>query len=178
MLGFHRARSWIGAPRRREMGEAMSMILRGLLLIGLLAGSVMTARAEDRGTADEAKAMVAKAIELYREKGSNSFSIINKGAASGFRDRDLYVYVFSGGIQPKARIVANPVDRKLIGVNVDQLKDADGNQYGLDMLGRARPTGVWIDYKWLDPRTKKVEQRSNWVVAYGGYIFVCGITKS
>ena len=39
----------------------MSMILRGLLLIGLLAGSVMTARAEDHGTADEAKALVAKA---------------------------------------------------------------------------------------------------------------------
>ena len=46
------------------------------------------------------------------------------------------------------------------------------------MLGRARPAGVWVDYKWLDPRTKKIEQRSNWVVAYGGYIFVCGITKS
>jgi len=160
------------------MGETMSMILRGLLLIGLLAGSVMTARAEDSRTADEAKAMVAKAIELYREKGSTSFSIINKGAASGFRDRDLYVYVFSGGILPHARIVAHPVDRKLIGVNVEQLKDADGNQYGLDMLSRARPTGVWVDFKWVDPRTKKVEQRSNWVVAYGGYIFVCGITKS
>jgi cytochrome c len=159
------------------MGETMSVILRGLLFIGLLAGSLAAARAEDHGTADEAKALVAKAIELYREKGPPSFSIINKGAASGFRDRDLYVYVFSGGTLAHARIVAHPIDRKLIGVNVEKLKDAGGNEYGLDMLGRARPNGVWVDFTSLDPRTKKVEQKSNWVVAYGGYIFVCGISK-
>jgi hypothetical protein len=35
---------------------------------------------------------------------------------------------------PHAKIVAHPVDRKLIGVKVEQLKDADGNQYGLDTI--------------------------------------------
>jgi len=159
------------------MGDTMGVFLRGLLIIGILAGTATAVRAEDRGTADEAMAMVAKAIALYREKGPSSFSTINKGAASGFRDRDLYVYVFAGGILPHARIVANGLDRKLIGVNIGTLKDADGNEYGLDMLSRARPTGVWVDYKWLDPRSKKIEQRSNWVVSYGGYNFVCGIVK-
>jgi cytochrome c len=156
----------------------MGVFVRGLLFVGILAGLVATARAEDRGTADEAKAMVAKAIALYRDKGPPSFSIINKGAASGFRDRDLYVYVFSAGTSPHARIVAHPIDRKLIGTYIKTLTDADGNPYGLDMLNLARPTGVWIDYKWLDPRTRKVEQKSNWVVFYGGYIFVCGIYKT
>ena len=155
----------------------MGVILRGLLIIGILAGAVVAAQAEDRGTAEEAKAMVAKAIALYREKGPPSFSIINKGMASGFRDRDLYVYVFSGGTLPHAKIVADPIDRKLIGANVETLKDAEGNEYGLDMLSRARPTGVWVDFKWLDPQTKKIEQKSNWVVSYGGYNFVCGIFK-
>ena len=42
MLRFGRGRRGFGALHRREMGETMSMILRGLLLIGLLAGSVMT----------------------------------------------------------------------------------------------------------------------------------------
>ena len=155
----------------------MGVILRGLLIIGLLAGAAMAVQAEDHGTADEAMALVAKAIALYREKGPESFSIINKGTATGFRDRDLYVYVFAGGTQPHARIVANPLDRRMIGVNVEQLKDAEGNEYGLDMLSRARPTGVWVDYKWRDPQTKKIVQRSNWVVSYGGYNFVCGVDK-
>ena len=155
----------------------MRVILRGLLLIGLLAGSAAAARAQDSGTAEQAQAMVAKAIALYREKGPPAFSIINKGTATGFRDRDLFLYVFSGGTAPHAKIVAHSIDRKLIGTKVDTLLDADGNEYGLEMLSRGRPSGVWVDFKWRDPRTGKVVQKSNWVVAYGGYNFVCGIEK-
>ena len=83
--------------------------------------------------------MVAKAVELYREKGPVSVSAINKGAADGFRDRDLCVYVFSGGTEPEARIAAHAVDTKLIGMNIGKLRDTDANQLGLDRLARARP---------------------------------------
>jgi len=62
-------------------------LLAGALAAMLLIGVQSNAIAGTYGTMDEAKAMVTKAIELYRDKGSNSFSIINKGTASGFRDR-------------------------------------------------------------------------------------------
>jgi hypothetical protein len=58
-------------------------------------------RAEQHGTAADAKAMVAKAIGLYKTKGTASFDTMNKGETTGFRQGDIYIFVFSTGAQPK-----------------------------------------------------------------------------
>ena len=151
----------------------MMGILRTLLVIGLLAGGMAGAAAEERGTADEAKAMVARAIALYREKGAaEAFAIMNR-PDGGFRDHDLYIFAYG----PDRKVVVQANDATRIGLDADSVKDVDGKAYGTESLAAATPDGVWVDYRRLNPATGKVERKSSWLVRVDGYVFGCGIYK-
>ena len=50
-----------------------------------------TAFAADHGTADEAKAMLTKAVAALKADKAKTLDMINKGEG-GFLDRDLYVF--------------------------------------------------------------------------------------
>ncbi len=153
--------------------------LLGFLALLASAGSGLLlpahARAEERGTPDEAKEMVASAIALYRAEGKAAFDIMNKGAATGFLRGDLYIFVSETG--PDGRVVVQAFDNGRIGLRVDDIKDADGKPFGREMRERATPEGVWVDYSRIDPITKKDQPKSSWVVRYGDFFFGCGIYK-
>jgi cytochrome c len=153
--------------------------LLGFLGLFACAGGTMAsalARAEERGTPDEAKEMVASAIALYRAEGKAAFDIMNRGAATGFLRGDLYIFVSEAS--PDGKVVVQAFDNGRIGLRVDDIKDADGKPFGREMRERATPEGVWVDYSRMDPITKKDQAKSSWVVRYGDYIFGCGVYKS
>jgi cytochrome c len=134
------------------------------------------AGAAERGIAEEAKEMVAKAVALFNEKGEAAFDDINGGEK--FRHKDLYVFVHSFG--PDATVVAYggpavsppPLGRKSV-----DIKDADGKPIGQMFQELATGEGTWVDYRWMNPTTKTPEQKSSWLMRAGGYIFGCGIYK-
>jgi signal transduction histidine kinase len=136
-------------------------------LVGLL--QPLDLQAADRGTAAEAQALVAKAVALYKSKGVAAFKTMN-APKGGFRDRDLYVFVIA-----KDGTVRVHLDPKVVGTSITPLKDVDGFKFGAAMLAKATAKGVWVKYKWLNPRSGKVEAKSSWVVRQGGYVFGCGI---
>jgi hypothetical protein len=152
---------------------------RTVMVLGiacLTAAHVGLVRAAERGTAEEAKAMVAKAVALFKEKGVAAFDVINGGGT--FRMKDLYVFVHSSG--PDATVVAYggpPVDPPPLGRKSVDIKDADGKPIGQMFQDRATPEGTWVDYRWMNPATKTPEQKSSWLVRAGDYIFGCGIYK-
>jgi hypothetical protein len=148
----------------------------GLGLFCLTAGRAGLAAAAERGTAEEAKDLVAKAVALFKEKGVAAFDDINGGKE--LRNKDLYIFVHSSG--PAATVVAYggpPVDPPPVGRKSVDIKDADGKPIGRMFQELAKPEGRWVDYRWMNPTTKKPEQKSSWVVRDGGYIFGCGIYK-
>ena len=151
----------------------MKGLLGAVLVIGLLAGGLTSAAAEDRGTADEAKAMVARAIGLYREKGAAAAFAIMNSPDGGFRDHDLYIFAYG----PDRKVVVQAADPTRIGLDGDSVRDADGKPYGTESMAAATPEGVWVDYKRANPATGKVEQKSSWLVRVDGYVFGCGIYK-
>jgi cytochrome c len=148
----------------------------GLGLAYLTAACAGLATAAERGTAEEAKEMVAKAVALFNEKGEAAFDDINGGEK--FRYKDLYVFVHSFG--PDAKVVAYggpavkppPLGRKSVDV-----KDADGKPIGQMFQELATSDGTWVDYRWMNPTTKMPEEKSSWVIRDGDYIFGCGIYK-
>jgi cytochrome c len=151
----------------------MPGIMRALLVIGLLAGGLANADAAERGTAEEAKAMVAWAIALYREKGAaEAFAIMNR-PDGGFRDRDLYVFAYG----PDRKVVVQAADATRIGLDAEAVRDADGKYYGKESLAAATPQGVWVDYRRANPANGQIEQKSSWLVRVDGYVFGCGIYK-
>jgi cytochrome c len=151
----------------------MALMLRFALLAALVVAGLGGARAEDRGTAAEAQALVAKAIQLYQDKGAKAaFAAINK-RNGGFRDRDLYVFV----IGPDHKVKAQGVDAGRIGLDAMTLKDSEGKLYGKAMIEAATPQGAWVDYVKLNPQTGIEEPKSSWVVKVDDYVFGSGIYK-
>ena len=145
--------------------------------VGLLSAACAgLASAAERGTAEEAKAMVAKAVALFNEKGEAAFDDINGGEK--FRYKDLYVFVHSVG--PDATVVAYggpAVNPPSLGRKSIEIKDADGKPIGQMFQELATGEGTWVDYRWMNPKTNTPEKKSSWLVRAGGYIFGCGIYK-
>jgi predicted outer membrane protein len=97
-----------------------------------------TAFAQQNGTADEAKAMLAKTVAAIKADKAKTIELINK-SEGGFLDRDLYPFCFNIG---DGKVVAsgstNPAARKTIGLDSRTLKDATGKVFGQDLYDAAR----------------------------------------
>jgi hypothetical protein len=72
-----------------------AVMLRSLAVVGYAAVIVLFAaisiQAAEFGTADEAKAMLDRAVVAVEEDKTKALDVFNKGQG-GFRDRDLYVF--------------------------------------------------------------------------------------
>jgi hypothetical protein len=98
------------------------------------------AQKPDHGTADEAKAMLMKAVAALKADKQKTLDLINEGEGGGFFDRDLYVFCANVG-DGKAVALGNPFAwrwnsnaRQLLGVDTRTLKDSTGKAFGQDDL--------------------------------------------
>jgi len=126
------------------------------------------------GTADEAKALAEKAAQLIQSQGKEkAFEAFNNPTGE-FVDRDLYVAVT--GLD--GTNVAHGANKALIGKNLAGLKDVDGKPFVQEMVDLAKSTGSgWVDYKWSNPVSKKIEQKSSYIKRVGDVFVVVGIYK-
>jgi cytochrome c len=147
---------------------------RLVLMCLALVWATNVAVAQDHGSAEEAQAMVARAIALFDEVGAQAtMDAINHGPALDFLDGDLYVFAYD----PAELISAHAVNQSLVGRPVAGFIDVDGKAFGQEISDQATAEGVWVDYKWVDPVSEEVEQKSSWVVRHDGYLFGVGIYK-
>jgi hypothetical protein len=119
--------------------------MRRNLFVGALSGiafalsSVVFAQAQF-GTADEAKAMLLKAVAAVKADEAKALDMFNKGEG-GFLDRDLYPFC---GNASDGVILAfvNPVAKQNIGKDVRIQKDATGKAYGEELFAAGqKPEG-------------------------------------
>jgi hypothetical protein len=66
-------------------------MLRNLAFVVGTVFSLLAAWAADFGTAEEAKAMLERAVAAVKEDKAKALDMFNKGEG-GFKDRDLYVW--------------------------------------------------------------------------------------
>ena len=139
----------------------------------LLPFAVITATslaASDRGTPDEAKAMMQKAVAHYKAFGRDQALKDFSAGKAPFRDRDLYVVC----IAPNRKISANGAFPAYVGTSADALKDAKGNSLGgaiLETLGaKGQPS---ITYPMINPMTGKPEIKTMYGQKVGED--VCGV---
>jgi hypothetical protein len=76
------------------------------------------------GSADEAKAMLTKAITALKADRTKALDMFNKGEG-GFLDRDLYPFCFNKS-DGKIVAVSNPNAKKFLGTDIRDLKDVNG----------------------------------------------------
>lgn len=128
--------------RKLSMGALMAVVIS-------IAGAAF-AQAKF-GTADEAKAMLTKAIAAVKADKTKALDMFNKGEG-GFHDRDLYPFC---GNASDGTILAvfNPAAKPNIGKDVRTLKDATGKEYGKDLFAAGqKPEGTISEVSYMFPR--------------------------
>ncbi len=114
---------------------------------------------EEYGSAKEAEAMVAKAVQHIRAVGADRAYADFTAKKPEFTDRDLYVIVYD----LNGRVLAHGQNPKMVGKDLIDLRDADGKPWIKERVELARAKGkFWHDYKFTDPMTKKVLPKSTY----------------
>lgn len=152
-----------------------------VVMFALIVSFVTAPYAQAAGTAAEAEAIVKKALAYVKANGvDKSVAVFNKKDGEYVKG-DLYVFMFRVSQKPGARVVtlAHPVNPGLVGKDLYELKDPDGKQFMAVMAKKAmEEKGGWVDYKWSHPETKKIGEKSSYVLPAGPDVFVgCGIYK-
>jgi len=142
-------------------------------LVALSAVSVAQAN-EANATKDEAVAMVKKAIAYAKANGKDKLLADVNAKAPQFIDRDLYIYV----ADPKGTVLAHGANPKLVGRDLNQLKDADGKPFVTEIIkiGDSGKPG-WVEYRWPNPVTKQIDDKLTYVEKADGVIYCAGIYK-
>jgi cytochrome c len=137
----------------------MSVHARGLTQILLVAALVALggmASAAPVATKDEAVAMVKKAVAAIKSEGPDKAYAEISNPTGPFVDRDLYIVVY--GLD--GMVLAHGADKKRIGTNQMNDKDADGKEFVKERIELAKThDSFWQSYKFMNPVTKKVEPK-------------------
>jgi signal transduction histidine kinase len=152
----------------------MVRILAAIATVTLLifAGS---ASATENGTTDEAVAMVKRVEAMFAKDGADAtFKAVSDKSVAAFHDRDLYPFVYD----MKGTCVAHGARPALIGKNLIDLKDQDGKYLIQEMVAIANESGSgWVDYKWPNPLTNKIEDKTSYVEKMGDYFVGVGVYR-
>jgi signal transduction histidine kinase len=133
------------------------------------------ALAADKGSADEAVAMVKKAVALIKSDGKEkAFAAFSDPANTTFHDRDLYVYVYDlNGVA-----LAHGNNPKMVGKPLIGLKDNEGKLMIKEMVDTAKNKGKgWVEFKWPNPVTKVVEPKAGYIEKVDDMLVGSGIYK-
>ena len=125
--------------------------------------------AAERGTPDEAKAMLAKAVAHYKEVGRTQALADFNAKKAPFGDRDLYVFCLA----PDHIEVANGGFPSLVGRSADTLKDADGKPLGKAIWDAATKGSGSLRYRWYNPVSTMMERKVAFAQKVGDD--VCGV---
>jgi cytochrome c len=139
----------------------------------LLASLSLSSWAADHGSANEAKAMVQKALDAMKKNGIDAtITEINKRDGQ-YMDRDLYVVVYDMNGKNLAHL--NP---KMVGKEMLDLTDVDGKFFIRERIELVKAKGkAWQDYKFVNPVSKQIEPKSMYVEKFENVIVGCGIYK-
>lgn len=142
--------------------------------LGLLATLSTPVLAADKGSADEAVALVKKAIATIKVEGKDKVYAAITGKDARFIDRDLYVFAYD----LDANCLAHGSNAKMVGRNTIDTQDTDGKFYIKERmeLGKSKPS-FWQDYKFPNPITKMIEPKSAYCESNDSNIICVGIYK-
>ena len=124
------------------------------------------------GTSEEAKALVAQAIAFYKANGKEKALAEFSKPKGEFVKGDLYIFAFS----PKGTIIAHGGDPKLVGQDFTGVQDADGKYFAREFI-KIGLEGGWVDYRWMNYITNKVEAKTAYLQRIDDVIVGCGAYK-
>jgi hypothetical protein len=153
----------------------MKITLVAILTLLLCTGGVHAAD-RDTGSAEEAMAMVQKAVACLKTNGPDIAFPAFSDPKGSFVDRDLYIWV--ADMDANMKCVAHGASAQLVGRDLMNFKDSDGKPFMREIYELAKiREGGWVDYKWFRPATQKIEQKSVYLEKVDLYIVGCSYYK-
>ena len=116
-----------------------------------------TALANSGPSKDDAVAMVKKGVAFLKANGVDKAYAEITAKNPQFIDRDLYLVVY--GLDGKC--LAHGANTKQVGKELIELTDIDGKYFVKERVAlvKSKPAGVWQEYKFTNPVSKKIEQK-------------------
>jgi hypothetical protein len=103
------------------------------------------------GTAEEAKAMLMKAVAAVRMDEAKALDMFDKGEG-GFRDRDLYVFCVSTS-DGTIVAVGNPNLKEALGSDMRAAQNSTGRAFGAEIYAAIqKPEGQITEVSYMLPR--------------------------
>jgi hypothetical protein len=128
--------------------------------------------ASDFGTAEEAKAMLERAVAAVKEDKAKALDMFNKGEG-GFKDRDLYVFCANAG---DGIVTAHPYGEK--GKRMRDIVGVNGVRLGETMMQNATEGTIKeTTYVWPRHPTGEVLEKTVFYTKVGDQICGCGYYK-
>ena len=113
-------------------------------------------------TAEECIALVEQTAEAMEKNVYQTLARINK-AEHPYKNKDnpsLYVFVMTSELTVRG----HPIKTKVIGKNVKDKPDIKGKMFRNEFQAVTRRDGSgWVDYYFLNPKTKKEEHKTSFV---------------
>jgi signal transduction histidine kinase len=131
-------------------------MIRKFMMVATVSVLTLSATAFAQGTAEEAKAMLMKAVAAVKADKAKALDEFNKGEG-GFLEGDLYVFCFNISDR-KVVALGNPNEKQLLGVDDKTLKDSTGKPFSIEQFAAAqKPEGQFtvVDYMFPKPGADK-----------------------
>ncbi len=122
----------------------------------------------------KAVALVNKGIAHIKTAGEQKAFADFSDKNGGFVNGEYYLFI----VDFNGNTLAHGGNPALVGQSLLELKDADGKFFIKEFIKATREKkAAWVDYKWSNPTTKKVEPKSTYVKKMEGkdYFLGCGI---
>ncbi len=148
--------------RSAELGERAGRLTRAVQAFRLR-----------QGGADEALALVRRAVTRYRERGAAALDEITADAQT-WTDRDMYVFAFDRD----GRYHAFGGNRAKLGTSVREVRGVNGDKLVADAFACAARGGGWVDYEFANPATGRVDRKMSYVEPVTpDLVLGCGVYK-
>lgn len=144
-----------------------------VFLLAAMAASVADcALAADRCMSAEAKTMADKAIAAVKAQGpEKAYGEFSQKDNAAWHNKDCYVFV----VKYDGSVGAHGGNPALVGKNVLEMKDADGEPFQKKMIEQAKKGAGWVDYKWSNPLTKEIAPKTTYVLPIAGQDALLGV---
>jgi cytochrome c len=121
---------------------------------------------------DDAKRWAEKAIGFCRANGKGIALAEFSSPRGRFVRDEQYIYV----LDINGTMLAHPVNEKYVGKDFYRIQDPDGKSFIKEIVDTASSKGNgWVEYKWYDPATRKVQPKTVYFEKFDNMIFCSGI---
>ena len=117
--------------------------------------------------ADSVQEYVSKAVARYEADGLDA--AIDYYNSQDSLDGQFYLFL----IGADDIYLAHPIFPHLIGTDIKDVVGSDGQELGKE-IALATEEGVWVEYLWPHPISRREQQKVTWALRHDGLIFASG----